>query len=273
VSVTVPSPQSNLTTVKRNIVEYLYALSQGSGPPVDPLADVPFAIRLQTHNGNNVPLGLFQDTACTIPATSDFELVAAWRDELSGSGLVLTQSNVNQRPMLFFINGVPTLFFDGSDDRLQGSLTGIGVTSYTISCAGQILSGTENALCDLSPNPFTNNGPMLFEEGGNMKLRTLAGGTPDLSYAYSSSTWKHHMGTKGAAGFFLYEDNTQKATNASTANLDNAPILMRLGMLFQDIYPLNGGIASFFAIPPQVTTDQRNLINTYQQALFVAPLN
>lgn len=86
----------------------------------DPLEGMAFGYgRLQTHRGDNVPLGLYQDVACTIPAVAEFDLVAAWRDELTESGAVATQADPDKQPLLVFINGVPLLEFDGADDFLS----------------------------------------------------------------------------------------------------------------------------------------------------------
>lgn len=75
--------------------------------PVDPLAGIVLSLRLQTHNGDNVPLGLYQDTACTVPATEAGDLIAAWRDEISDSGLTALQATEGKRPELQFVSGVP----------------------------------------------------------------------------------------------------------------------------------------------------------------------
>lgn len=89
------------------------------GPPSDPLTGLTFTMRLQTHNGDNVPLGLWQDVAATIPATEEFDLVAAWTDELSASGVIATQADPDKQPVLVFVDGVPCLEFDGVDDFLS----------------------------------------------------------------------------------------------------------------------------------------------------------
>lgn len=99
------------------------AFGSSSATWVDPLAGIGFALRLQTHRGDSVPFGLYQDLACTIPATQDWDTVAAWRDEISGSGLVMVQTDPDMRPYLFFDGGVPTLRSDGVDDRLGCSLS------------------------------------------------------------------------------------------------------------------------------------------------------
>jgi hypothetical protein len=85
----------------------------------DELSGIPFRLRLQTHRGDGLPFGLYQNTACTIPATADGHAVAAWRDELSGSGLVAIQSVSTKRPILRIPSGNPVLEYDGVDDFLS----------------------------------------------------------------------------------------------------------------------------------------------------------
>jgi hypothetical protein len=95
----------------------------------DPLAGIQFAIRLERY------VGLYQDEACTIPCTADFDLVAAWRDELSGSEYTFIQPDPDKRP--FFIAGAPS--FDGIDDSLYcltialGISQALGVTAFEAS--------------------------------------------------------------------------------------------------------------------------------------------
>ncbi len=87
-------------------------------PSADPVAGIVLTFRLQTHNGNNVPLGLYKDTASTIPATTAGDSIAAWRDELNGSGFAALQDNATKRPTLQFVNGKPVVRFDGVNDHL-----------------------------------------------------------------------------------------------------------------------------------------------------------
>lgn len=92
-------------------------ISSSLGILPDPLAALTFALRLQTHSGfgatPNAPFGLYTDTACTTPATVAGDLVAAWRDELGTSGIVLTQATSLKRPTLQFVSSKPVLRFDG----------------------------------------------------------------------------------------------------------------------------------------------------------------
>lgn len=242
-SVTAPSPQSNLTTVKRNIVEYLYALSTGGSavanitPPsiivqgggdaepgsilqgtagtwtgspvltyqwlrdgvaivgetslagytvvdddrgsnitldeipngvtasavtsntiaVEALAGLTFTMRMQTHNGDNVPLGLWQDTAMTIPATQEFDPVAAWSDELSNSGMVLTTDHVDHIPLLIFVNGVPTVEFDGIDDYMRTADFNFNLADRTVCCVWAQITNQGNDGVVLFPPPTGND--------------------------------------------------------------------------------------------------------------------
>jgi len=85
----------------------------------DPLDALSFLLRLQTHNGDGVPVGLYTDTGCTTPATASGDAIAAWRDESKPDGLLITQSNASQRPTLHYVGGKPVVRFDGVDDCMS----------------------------------------------------------------------------------------------------------------------------------------------------------
>lgn len=94
-------------------------LVRGEEGPVDPLAGIDFVLRLQTHRSDNVPFGLYQDTACTIPAVADGDPIGGWKDEISGSGLIAVQSVADKQPTLRYTSGKPVVRFDGVDDTMQ----------------------------------------------------------------------------------------------------------------------------------------------------------
>lgn len=81
--------------------------------------DIPgtWAARLQTHNGDGVPLGLYQDVACTVPATEDFDPVAAIRGEFATGAITVVQSVEAEQGYLLHVNGTPTVQLDGVDDN------------------------------------------------------------------------------------------------------------------------------------------------------------
>lgn len=125
----------------------------------DPLAGITTILRLQTHNGNGVPLGLYQDTACTVPAVDDGDPVAAWRDELGTSGLLAIQSVETKRPLLRFVDGFPILEFDGVDDYLVIGSNIIGNSDDKTIAAGFKLDDLDSYGGVITAlDPFANNG-------------------------------------------------------------------------------------------------------------------
>lgn len=143
----------------------LHSMPLIGGTVPDPLEGVVFAYgRLQTHRGDNVPLGLYQDEACTIPAVNAYDPVAVWRDELTESGVVATQSNPDKQGYLDFINEVPFVILDGVDDCYQhgmgaaspGSIFAVG--KHTSSLAYRMIasfgaSGGPHLYSCLGPDP------------------------------------------------------------------------------------------------------------------------
>jgi len=96
-----------------------------AAPVADALVGVPLVARWQTYksqfgNGelktNLVPTGLYKDIACTQPALSAGDSVAAVRDEISAGKLTFTQSDVAKCATLQFVAKRPVLRFDGIDD-------------------------------------------------------------------------------------------------------------------------------------------------------------
>lgn len=87
----------------------------------DPLAGFTWSMRLQNcvPGATGTPLGLYQDTAGTTPATQDFESIGGIRRTLGGSAVFSTQSVAEKQPYLFFDNGVPTIVGDEVDDFLN----------------------------------------------------------------------------------------------------------------------------------------------------------
>lgn len=101
----------------------LSGLSAICGGGKDTLANVPFTIRLQTYlPGSTTPIGLYQDTSCLVPATSEGHIVSAWRDEISSSGAILLQDTSFKAGTLTFENGVPEIYFDDADDGMQSGI-------------------------------------------------------------------------------------------------------------------------------------------------------
>lgn len=127
----------------------------------DPLAGITFALRLQTHTpGSTTPVGLYKDTACTIPALLAGDSVAAWRDELGTSGLVATQSNAVKQPVLAFDDdGFPVLRFDGGDDVLVHTVgvAGSPCTMYALAKRNGGSANYQTIVNACAPNTVLGN--------------------------------------------------------------------------------------------------------------------
>lgn len=86
----------------------------------DPLAGLDFVVDFRPWEGGEA-LRLWQDVAATIPATADFDPIAAVSSKTAG--VIATQSDVNKQPLLVFVDGVPTIEPDGVDDYLTFTAT------------------------------------------------------------------------------------------------------------------------------------------------------
>lgn len=62
---------------------------------------------LTTHNGNNIPLGLYQDAAATTPSTAEGHPVRSWKDLRNGQIVPIGSGSVPA--VLNFISGVPLI--------------------------------------------------------------------------------------------------------------------------------------------------------------------
>lgn len=207
--------------------------------PVDPLADYAFHVRLQTHMGDNVPLGMYQDVACTIPAVNDFDPVAAWRDEITGSVILFTNADPDQQPMLRFIGGVPVLATDGLDDVLVQPATamlplyiharihyisgGFGrVTTQTGSGNGGFTGsggawGARYSGTNIPLGAATAGYDSLFIQGGAGTSRTTYNGvsTPQPDDSLPNATWS--IGDFTSGGGQVIEGNYVALYFGSTA--------------------------------------------------------
>lgn len=96
----------------------------------DPLDGYAWAARLQS------PVGMYQDVGFTTPAVDEFDPVAAWRDELTESGVAVTQDNPDRFPIVLD----SALGCDGVDDYLAGDVEA-SATSYTMAAVIENPSG------------------------------------------------------------------------------------------------------------------------------------
>jgi hypothetical protein len=86
---------------------------------------------------------LFQDSAGTIPVTTDGDPVGRWNDK-SGNGRNFTQSSSSQRPTYRTSGGYHWVEFDGSDDWMFGSSNMLAFPTVAAFLAWRQESGTSD---------------------------------------------------------------------------------------------------------------------------------
>jgi hypothetical protein len=144
---------------------------------IDPLVDLPLALRLQTHNGDNVPLGLYQDDECTVPSAVDGSPVGGWSDELTDSERIFGQTTETKRSTLKFVSGKPVVRFDGIDDALTS--TRIPLTGDFTLVVRLTSSGDSVIASDYSIPTITNEQILRIWNTGNGEIVSGIGGAFD----------------------------------------------------------------------------------------------
>jgi hypothetical protein len=135
----------------------------------DPLASLTLDVRLQTHLGDGVPHGMYQDAAATIPADTAGDLVYLWRDEINSTGLQLVQATSSNRPVLQFDGGLPYLDCTGGKNMISSSV----LTSYgfgrTAAIVMKVLSADTNKYdCSMGHNNCAFMHGYSTLQGGNI---------------------------------------------------------------------------------------------------------
>lgn len=217
--------------------------------PVDPLAGFNWAARLQTHiPGSNTPLGLYQDVACTIPCTMDGDPVAAWRDELSVSGVIAIQVLPQKQPILAFQSGVPTILYDGVDDYL--------LTTATPTC-GTMFTGAALAAVDANYHVVAYIGSggsgyvIVYQSGGGFYL---ANNAFDAHWANGVSGYPSGDDTD----WYLFSGTSSSPTTGE----------ITIGILFSlAAFAFNGSMTSLLFAPTAFADADRQTCETYLESL------
>jgi lysophospholipase L1-like esterase len=137
----------------RQVEEYL-GTKWGITLESDPAALITFPVNgaWMPHYGDNVPVGMYQDASCILPAVTLNDPVGAYRDETGKTFFVSSQSSATKWGLLKFPGGVPAILFDNTDDGYASNTTlpspySIGVAAEQPGNANRIVtSNTDNRL-------------------------------------------------------------------------------------------------------------------------------
>lgn len=191
------------------------------GGAADPLAGVPdIAFRFQTHNGDGVPMGMFQDTACTTPATADGDVVKGIKS-FDGATILATQGTTGNAPLLKIVSGIPVLRTDGSNDFMMASTPYISnTTTYSIYYCGTVVAG---GIMFAEDNNTGGRGWVV--SFNNFELRGTSG------YGYTFGSGRHYLsiiGDTGAAGR-TYVDGTVSGTTIGDSTVNTHTGVLNIG--------------------------------------------
>ncbi len=226
-------------------------------------------VRLQTHMGDNVPVGLFQDAALTTPATEEGDRVGGWRDMWVPSDaafVAVTQTDNALRPTLTFVGGVPHLYFAAGQfligDMVAWTLdralvicgfTPDDVASYTLFDIG---AGTDTWTTDTD----NNGSPQAFSSArkDDIHLGTLADPFLDYTLAYYSAD----------GVFTAWLDGTQEGTTAVNTFLADTGEFVIGNSYAQGANPAKNyaGLISSFFVSHKLT--DRSPLDDYVRSLF-----
>jgi hypothetical protein len=247
----------------------------------DPLAGIDFTIRLQTHNGDNVPLGLYQDVACTIPAVNEFDPVGAWRDELSDSGRLLITDHTDHQPVLVFVDGVPVVEFDGVDDYMLTADFNFALADRTVCSAwGQTASNGNDGVLTFKPSSGNDDSQntALMSIGAFVNIIGVRGGAGSAYFLGHTSTtpipWNVTTDRCNAGSGALYVDGTVRDSGSygsfgtATKGLLMASRFLGGTIVFQSAIQ----VGSVMICPTGLLDSDRELLESYNQTLFAAVL-
>ena len=226
----------------------------------DPLASIPMVLRLQANRG------LYQDVACTIPATADGHVIAAWKDELSGSSRIYSQGTSTKRPVLKIISGRPVVRFDGVDDQLSGNMP--AMTDCSVAMSARMNTAAANTYWLWMRNILGDNGNALISGFGQTtvdRFESNAGGAGRLSAGVNDITAFHTHGFARDTSTTTYRDGVAVTTAAGIENFVAGSWF--LSGATSETTPINGDVKGLCISSQKLTQSQMAVIAAYLNAL------
>lgn len=230
---------------------------------IDPVGGMTYNLRLQTCvPGSVVPLGLFQDAAGTVPATTATQLVKNWTDELKATNSG-SQTSTPSAPSLAFDSGsgAPYVAFVGASQTnlalASNLVTGAFFDVFMLVKVGSVqtvsylLGGSSQGFYPAS-QPVAGNGPGEFD-GANLRS-----GNANLSTGWHVIEYQP---------INIYVDGVEVTySNSGTIGSVTASLIgaeaSNLGFAF------DGGCIAIAAFPGVFNSYSRALFLKYLQALL-----
>lgn len=240
----------------RGIVSY-------TNGPTDPLAGVTFALRLQTHvQGSNTPVGLFKDTACTIPATTAGDLIKGWKDVLGTSALAVIQATDANCPTLQFSSGVPVVRFDG---LAQFMALGTSISAQPLTAFSGTTCTTGGAVDQRIFDAFSTVRCLLGPQNGGTMLMFAGAAGPNVAQSFPLAA-SQFTGIFNGASSILRKNGSQIGTgDVGAGDLTSG---ITVGATIGGGEYFAGDMTSLFIKSGVATAPELALIEAYQPTLF-----
>lgn len=194
---------------------------------------------------------------------SNDSAVSSWLDQ-SGNGYHATQDTTINQPLLKTdrLNGKQTVYFDGSNDFLSGSLGGI-TSEMTVFSVNKIDWGVNLTFLDFSDNSSTNRTGIFYTESGELKFRPNGNEDQKASFSFSDTSNFHlFTATHSAASRSVFFNGLLRNTNNSAATF-HQPNNYRLGSLIGGGYHYRGDIAEVLVYNKILSAQETQQVNCY----------
>lgn len=157
-------------------VDFLYQSSADANPDHSSVEDVTWSVLAGEapvptftliQEPQYRPWGMFQDEACTVPATLDGHVVKRWRDEITGNAYALSQDNSVIAGVLRFAAGVPEIEWNGSTEMTVPEIRGPDYSFNSTMAVSAVVTSvfphvTYDCLCGFDPLGTVYTGRSIF---------------------------------------------------------------------------------------------------------------
>ena len=196
--------------------------------------------------------------------------VSAWRDK-SGNGRDAIQPNVSKQPLLQTgsLNGMPSLKWDGIDDRLDGALPYPTSGQTTLFIVYEITTNRQERVFDINENGYGNFGSPWNTTPTSEVILWLGGASYPTNALYTQTAptlgLKHYSVIYNGTSSGIWRFGNSMALTGSGANATPTGTLYTLGNQATSTNgdPFSGRMAEIILYSGNLTTSQRQQIEGY----------
>ena len=207
--------------------------------------------------------------ASQIVGLNDGDAVATWSD-LSGNGRNATQSTASQKPIYKtgIKNGLPVVRFDGVDDNLAGTLSGISGNQPNTIYA--VLKMNGDAQCAWAFGTAAV-GQGIFFPFRNVGAWSYGQYAMDITSASSAdANWHQQTGWKSGNPLEVFIDGVSVASGSPGAT-NYTGTTFNVGMLLGLGYYLSGDVAEFLFYDSAHDLATRQQVQNYLKSKWGTP--